>query len=810
MVDLGFFEKWFQASPSPNRARNGLLQWLNATGNPSLYLEQLRSAPEYCKALLNLVAASPAMCDLLAQNPELASLYLEEQGPPDLPSYGQCLRQGQQLLESSQSYQHSLDRLRYLKQRKLFRIALIDVNEWQPATHVWRALSDLADAVLVLTHQVAWEYHCRMRMLEVQPCPVQVIAFGKHGGREVNYSSDLDLVFVLDDGIDEKLEREALRFCEAYIKAMTDRMGRGALYRIDMRLRPYGAAGELAKSMRATESYYKLYAEAWEVQALIRSRPVIASSALAERWEQMRRHHCFKAHVSEFTLDTILETRERIDHYAKEEDFKRSRGGIRDIEFTVQTLQLVSGHRYEATQVPGTIPALHALCTSGLISPCDADFFESEYTWLRQLEHRCQLLHDQQVHTLPSDSEDLSIVERLIGSQNIHGELQARRELIAKTYFRFNHSNRQAEAEFELGHAHQFLGAKVDAAVLENLLRSNEGSFRRLSVVMQRAPALQQSFQVNWPLGEALLSGEIEEDDQIVPSLENLAILRTKLFASWTLNGAGDPALAWTNTCRNALIKACRESQIPHGVEIVFLGSAGIGQMTPDSDIDAIFLAQNEESQAMAEAWIPKLLTYWESSKITHANPVNLDLRLRPEGSKGLIVRTEAALRHYAKTDMESWERYMLGFTDSHLLQWLNEIPWTEQNEQELMIIKRRVEDERVSAETSDRDVKIGRGALMDIQWIVRLQQLRQGTQGTFEELLQGQHEAIGSAYRFFQELRIVLQLRGLGDIIPDDSVHANSIALQMGFPNAEALWQKNDEMRLNVRTIFQDVVANR
>src|SRR5471030_374440 len=129
-----------------------------------------------------------------------------------------------------------------------------------------------------------------------------VVGFGKLGGHELNYSSDVDLVYVVEDGLDERLDRDCTRFFEAFGRALSDRMGRGSLYRVDLRLRPYGGAGPIVRSMRAYEAYYKLYAEPWEVQALVRSRPITGSYALRTRWEAMRNAHCFRSKLSEIGL----------------------------------------------------------------------------------------------------------------------------------------------------------------------------------------------------------------------------------------------------------------------------------------------------------------------------------------------------------------------------------------------------------------------------------------------------------------------------------------------------------------------------
>jgi glutamate-ammonia-ligase adenylyltransferase len=794
---MDHFDSLIERSPNPERAKIGLSTWLQATGNPALYEAQLRQYPDFASALIRLLGASQAMCDAIAQNPELPTSVLEHSHPFELPTPTEIEEIGRTLLSSSISYQHTLDRLRYLKQRKLFRIALIDVNQWQTPEKVWRALSDLADVLVKLTTEAAWDYHRRMRLLGEIQCPMHVVAYGKHGGREVNYSSDLDIVFVLDDGLDEKLERECLRFGEALIRAFTDRMGRGALYRIDMRLRPYGAAGELAKSMRATEAYYQLYAEAWEVQALIRSRPIVASNEIQERWAALRKKTCFKEHVSEFTTDSILETRERIDSFAEKEDFKRSRGGIRDIEFTVQSLQLVHGHRSEKLQSLGTLEALRNLSEAGLLSRAQARTFSEQYTWLRQLEHRCQLLHDQQTHQLPSSPEELKTIARLIETGDPVKQLSKRRDAVSKVYYQFNHLARYAEANFDLEAASQFLGNHVDLNTLATTLRENEGSLRRLTLVMEQGPALQPIYQRHWELGEALLSGEIEEGVLISTEIFDLYRSKGAIWSKWILGSIEHPEVVWAEL----LLKIGRREFEQSELKPVFLGSAAISQMSPESDIDLIFFCDSDERQPEIEKLAKKLLDRWSHSQTEHLNPVSIDLRLRPEGSKGLIVRSIEGFSNYLKTDLEPWERYMLGFifdptgTAEGALSSLR--PWTFDDEIELQKVKSRVEQERLNPAEQWTNVKIGFGGIMDAQWSIRLSQLRSGGSAIFNT----------PELEFLVQLRSALHLRKLGDVFPSDEQTLTSLAHQFGLPSAEALVQKHEKMRHNVRENYERVV---
>ena len=780
-------------APSPERARNGVEAWLRVSGAPDLYTEQLKSSPELALGLFKLLGSSQAMCDFIVQNPEFPNILFERANPTLLASRGEIEELGRQILSGAISYQHSLDRLRYLHQRILFQIALVDVNDWQPAPLVWRALSDLADAVLVLTHEVAWQNHRRVRGLDIEPCPLQIIAFGKHGGQEVNYSSDLDLVFVLEDGLDERTERESIRFAESLIRAFTDRMGRGALYRIDMRLRPYGAAGELAKSMRATENYYKLYAEAWEAQALIRSRVVVGGEWLVNRWAALRQETCFRGHISEFTIHEIQETRTRIDSLANPGDFKRGRGGIRDVEFLIQMLQLIHGARFDALRGLGTLEMLSAAEQLNLLPQYQAEVLRHSYIWLRQLEHRCQLVHNQQTHELPDNRLEVSIIGKSLGigvSADLRLE-EIRRE-VAEIYSGVSTRGLGQISLEQVQPLNRFLGFAISDEELLSICSENVSSFDRLHTIVEHAPLLEHVFQAHWAVGESLLSGEIEEHDDSPPT--QMSTCLSDWASCWSRfvlrdeSGADD----WNRKFREYLWVHARNLNQPEEIGILLLGSAGSGLMGPASDCDLVFFCDDEFPQHVAEQWASEFVRSFPRV------PVEIDLRLRPDGGKGLLVRSVRAFKHYAESNLEPWERYMLGFrhwltvpSDElvRAIDSLDALPWLKQQEDELFAIKQRVELERLKFPT--RDIKLGPGGLMDLQWVYRVSELR-GIEPP----------DLTDEGAFLRRLRNRLHLLKLGDLMPVEGSEELE-RLEIGI-DEKNLVQKLADLRHNVRTSFE------
>ena len=521
-IDLGpKFAEALAKNASPDLALTNLERWAAATGSPDLHLTQLAGVPGRAPLLLALLGASQPLSDALIQNPELASIVLEPGGIGAPPSVDELLREGRRLLAATEGQAHALDRLRYLRQRTILPIVVADLAELWDQETVWRALSDLAEALMKLAMEIAWPPFARLKGLDAVP-PLAVVAFGKLGGRELNYSSDIDLVYVAQDEIDERTERELSRFCEAYGRALSDRMGRGSLYRVDLRLRPYGGAGAIVRRARAVESYYRLYAEPWEAQALLRSR-VVVGDWLTPRWEALVAEIAFPPVLSESSLREMTDTRGRIEEISQGDDLKRGPGGIRDAEFLVQALQMAHGGANSALRSAATNDAARALATAGALEPAAARAVVDGYTFLRKLEHRIQLGSDLQTHTLPEDPLRRAALARTMGFSDAEGLLRAlgrHRRTIGTLYRSI------LRLDSDGGDARSVVGARTkllapalfawfdglpEAAAFYESLRDNEGSLHRVVKILSDAPRLAEAFRSSLALTEELLSGEIEE-----------------------------------------------------------------------------------------------------------------------------------------------------------------------------------------------------------------------------------------------------------------------------------------------------------
>jgi len=305
--------------------------------------------------------------------------------------------------------------LRLEKRRRLMQIAVRDLEGELRLEDVGRALSDLADACLQVTLDAIGA-----------PEGLAVIAMGKLGGRELNYSSDIDLMFVGDaDGTD------ATRAAETLVAELGGFFPEGQAFRIDLALRPEGGAGALVRSLEGYLEYYKRWAKEWEFQALIKARVAAGAPDVGERFIDLTRPFVYPETVSQERVAEIRRMKERVEGHAHADalrarsadadDVKLGPGGIRDIEFSLQLLQLVHGGTDASLRSPTTLDALRSLVDGGYVAEEDGAGLEVAYRWLRNVEHRLQLWQERQTHTLPRDTAALNRLGRTLGFRDSHG-----------------------------------------------------------------------------------------------------------------------------------------------------------------------------------------------------------------------------------------------------------------------------------------------------------------------------------------------------------------------------------------------------
>lgn len=346
----------------------------------------------------------------------------------------------------------ALARLREFKQREMVRIAARDLTRRANAVEITREISDVADVCLDGVWRVCCQQFADRFGRPFHPdtagrwhqTPVCVLGMGKLGGQELNYSSDVDVLFVYGDEGQAFREAPALgrkptrtmsshpyfnRLAESFIAEVTRLTSPGALFRIDLRLRPEGDAGPLCRSLESYENYYAQWGQTWERMMLIKARCVAGDATLGHEFLEVIQPFRFPRSIHQNVLREVAAMKERIETEVVkagelERNVKLGRGGIREIEFVAQSLQLLHAGRLPFLQTAQTLPCLEKLAQYRLLAPDDAEGLRAAYCFLRDVEHRLQMEANLQTHTIPAERAAQERLARQMGFGSVEAFAQ--------------------------------------------------------------------------------------------------------------------------------------------------------------------------------------------------------------------------------------------------------------------------------------------------------------------------------------------------------------------------------------------------
>ena len=405
----------------PDQTLVSLDRFFHAVRNPLASAALFDRDPESLPILLKIFSAGPFLADLVIADTESWEQIRIGQGRPvplvDLKKIIRCEL-------STLTEPHTVARaLRRLKRREILRIAYGDIVSNQTLETVVTEISNLADSIIdaALCSSIARVTSQRGIPQEAsgQSARMAVVALGKLGGRELNYSSDIDLVFVYsadgrEIGARGGTNQEFFdRVARDTIRLLSDSGDLGIAYRVDMRLRPEGAAGPLIMSLENTLEYFDQFGRTWQRQAWVKARPVGGDIDLGRQLIAALEPWIFRRWLSHADIAGIKALKRRIEHRAQREcvndrDVKHGRGGIRDVEFTVLFLQLLNGGDLPSVRGGNTVQAMRHLAQAGSLTDQELLILERSYTLLRKVEHRLQILFDRQTHLLPELPEEFS------------------------------------------------------------------------------------------------------------------------------------------------------------------------------------------------------------------------------------------------------------------------------------------------------------------------------------------------------------------------------------------------------------------
>ena len=406
------------AAADPDLALTGLTRLFAATGRRAGLAAALRAEEDFRDRLAAVLGVSAGLADHLARHPEDSEVL---RGSPDRPDPAELRAEMLRavgadpgdLADPVASGPGPATALAAAYRRRLLALAGRDLTGISSVDVVGEELADIAAGVLEAALAVA-----RAELAPgAAPCRLAVVAMGKCGGRELNYASDVDVIFVAEPVKDDD-ETAALatagRLAAGLISVCARSTPEGSIFPVDPNLRPEGRAGPLVRTLASHVAYYERWAKTWEFQALLKARPVAGDMALGHSYADTLGPKVWQAARRENFVEDVQAMRRRVEQSLPARqagrELKLGPGGLRDIEFAVQLLQLVHGRTDETLRAPATLPALAALAAGGYVGRADADELAAAYRFLRRTEHMLQLHRLSRTHTLP---EDPAVLRRL-------------------------------------------------------------------------------------------------------------------------------------------------------------------------------------------------------------------------------------------------------------------------------------------------------------------------------------------------------------------------------------------------------------
>ena len=902
--------------------------------------DALLADEDAARRLVEVLGASEGLAVFLQRHPEQLVVLAEPiAGPPPVARYREVLVSAVDGLTGEEAR----NALRVAYRRELTRLSAWDLDQPAPIEAVPRvaaALADLAAAALDAALLVA-RSGSRFPPEEVAATRLAIIGMGKSGARELNYLSDVDVIFVGGgDGIpDARAIEIATRLAVDTMHAIHELAVEPPLWEVDANLRPEGKDGALVRTLESHLAYYDRWAKGWEFQALLKARAMAGDLELGEQFVAGVAPKVWAASSREGFVESVQRMRERVmQHIPRDEvdvQLKLGPGGLRDVEFTIQLLQLVHGQADTGIRQRATLDALDALADRGYIGRVEAAEFGRDYRFLRLVEHRLQLSRLRRTHLMPrgeAEQRALARGSRLATTADglieaWHEVQQEVRSLHERLFYRpllsavaslpedgYALTSEQAEARLAA------IGFQDPRGALHHIAALTAGVSRRASIQRTLQPVMLQWFadgadpdygllafrRLSDDLGEAYWflrmlrdsSGAAQRLTHVLASSRFVGVLfeRFPEAAAWLENDSelhprslaelleetdatiarhtGDPdaAAKALRTARrrevlrlslSAIVGVIRVEElgvalsdvttailtgvlrVAHrwGDEVEFgiiaMGRYGGAELGFGSDADIMYVyrpagCEPEVAQKRAEQIVHEIKRLTEDLRL----PFDLDLGLRPEGKNGVIVRSLDSYRAYYDRWSLTWEAQALlrarGVAgDEGLLadfaRMADAVRYpaaiAPDAVREVKRIKARVESERLPQGADPaRHLKLGRGSLSDVEWLVQLLQLEHGhevpalrTTSTLGALAaavdadlvsEPDADRLGAAWLIASRARSAMTLwtAKTADVLPTDRRALEGVARLMEYPPHSATQLEEDYLRTTrvARQVFE------
>jgi len=725
-------------TPEPRRAERNLQRLAEV-----MPIERLSP---YISEIAQLFASSQFLANFSIRRPKDLLWALDRlKTPPEKKTILEDL-----VLPADTGLEDFMDLIRVFKKRWLLRITLRDILGITDIEGSMRELTSLSEVII--------EGALKRALIEAEKRygepprgdRLSVIGLGKLGGEELNYSSDIDIIFVYDSEEGQtsgvlsptgvRIGRLSthefyIKVVELFSRILSQTRQEGPAYRVDLRLRPQGQKGELSMPLSGYADYYESWGRTWEKMVLLRARPVAGDLETGIKFMEIAGRFLWGMKADYSEIEDIRSMKKKIDATFLRDDIKRGWGGIREAEFFVQTFQLLYGADISSLRAHRLFEAIEALKEMSIVPEKDLNYLWQDYLYLRRVEHYLQMMDDLQVHTLPSGKEDLDALSRRLGhkdSRQFLSTLKVKRMQIKSMYNSLlgTKEDINTEAQSLLEEALEdeeiegflsFRGISDIRAGLMNLKKIREGaaSLKRELFTSVMPELLEEALRAENPdraiagleglfsalhikeshltafsenrqllkgivkvlalsplLSRALLSDPeylnrlIEEFPirktlmkmraeiaRLSPDISSLVAYKTseeiRLGAFFLMNiiKTFDLLRYLSHLAEASLDALLREAEEADGLSVIALGKLGGREITFGSDLDIVFVSEKESDAKRAEDLVKSISSYTPKGLL-----YQVDLRLRPDGSKGAIVKTIEGYRDYYEKSAWGWE----------------------------------------------------------------------------------------------------------------------------------------------------------
>jgi [glutamine synthetase] adenylyltransferase / [glutamine synthetase]-adenylyl-L-tyrosine phosphorylase len=676
--------------------------------------------PHYIQIPVLISVNSNFLTDVIVRNPEFLYWILNPEILDAKISDNYIRLDIEQGFSRFKTFNAKINYLRTLKRRELLRIGLNDILKNTDVKETTKLLSILAKGINAELFSLCHKEIESKYGLNIAAPRYCLAALGKLGGNELNYSSDIDLILFFDKNSQVKTDagREYFEILNEttllYIQNSTALTDKGYIYRVDFRLRPDGRTSPLCRTLKDYLQYYETRGEDWERQMLLKLSFVGGSKKLYNSFNNYIQNFIYPSSFSSTPLAQIAKIKDDIEKKVGETDnVKLFSGGIRDIEFSVQALQLLNGGKNKELRTGNSLTAINSLEKAKLLTCEEADILKSGYTFYRQVEHFLQLMNDRQTHLIPDDEDTLNRLSGFLGFKNneeFKKKIDSTRKQIREIYDSIIGNTEQTGSSLDdirfldrkkalsnfkylqtgqaLLEQKQFDKFTINAfkkietsllgylsnsfapdSVLENLARIIKArglpsvwyneftdntffiSFLKICEQNKKAADL---LVLDKSLAELLLNRRFIAES--FESLDNLSVNQVILILSsqycMGLTRTDKFSKILTAFLEFKIKSTCNNFSLPPNFFIVGLGSFGSGEMTFNSDIDLVFIVQDLIHQNNAQEEFQKLF----NSLKNELKPFDVDSRLRPEGKSSLLVWDSDVYYEYFEKRAQNWE----------------------------------------------------------------------------------------------------------------------------------------------------------